>query len=169
MMQLLSDEHALVVDYLKAQLANEKKQLVADEMETREAAESRAVAEAKVETRAAPVSVRTTIAAAATPPVAKAGALHGRNSNAAAQSPLVVAQAQPGGQAQPMDAGAPAPRPPDSFFARTIGLTDHVIAVTHRAVVSAIGGIPSWFGSIGDRIGGEDPTPRPPAELVRTS
>ena len=59
-------------------------------------------------------------------------------------------------------------RDEDSLLARTIGIRDHVIAVTQRAV-SAIGGIPSWFGSIGDRIGGEDASPRPPANLVSAS
>jgi hypothetical protein len=41
----------------------------------------------------------------------------------------------------------------DSLLARTMGVTDHVIAATHRAV-STIGVIPSWIGSIGNRIGG---------------
>jgi hypothetical protein len=44
-------------------------------------------------------------------------------------------------------------RDDDSLLARTMGVTDHVIAATHRAV-STIGVIPSWIGSIGNRIGG---------------
>ena len=55
-----------------------------------------------------------------------------------------------------------------SLLAKTIGIKDHVVAVTQR-VVSAIGGIPTWIGAIGDRIGGEDPSPRPPANLVSAS
>jgi len=44
-------------------------------------------------------------------------------------------------------------REDDSLLARTMGVTDHVIAATHRAV-STIGGIPTWIGSIGNRAGG---------------
>ena len=50
-------------------------------------------------------------------------------------------------------------------FYKTIGFKDNVVAVTQRAA-AAIGGIPSWFGAIGDRIGGEDPSPRPPGHLI---
>ena len=53
----------------------------------------------------------------------------------------------------------------DSLLAKTIGIKDHVVAVTQRAV-SAVGVIPSWIGSIGDRIGGEGQNPHPPASLV---
>jgi len=53
----------------------------------------------------------------------------------------------------------------DSLLAKTIGIKDHVVAVTQRAV-SAVGVIPSWIGSIGDRIGGEGQSPHPPASLV---
>jgi hypothetical protein len=44
-------------------------------------------------------------------------------------------------------------RDDDSLLARTMGVTDHVIAATHRAV-STIGGIPTWIGSIGNDAGG---------------
>jgi hypothetical protein len=44
-------------------------------------------------------------------------------------------------------------RDDDSLLARTVGVTDHVIAATHRAV-STIGVIPTWIGSIGNRLGG---------------
>jgi hypothetical protein len=44
-------------------------------------------------------------------------------------------------------------RDEDSLLARTKGVTDHVIAATHRAV-STIGVIPTWIGSIGNRLGG---------------
>ena len=76
--------------------------------------------------------------------------------------PLVVADAQQ------TDSAKPAARDEDSLIARTMGIRDHVIAVTQRAV-SVIGGIPSWIGSIGDRIGGEDLNPRPPANFVSAS
>ena len=44
MMQLLRDEHGLIVNYLKAQVANEKKQLAADEGTPRVAAEAQPAA-----------------------------------------------------------------------------------------------------------------------------
>ncbi len=44
-------------------------------------------------------------------------------------------------------------RDDDTLLTKTLGVTDHVIAVTHRAV-STIGGVPSWIGSIGNRLGG---------------
>jgi hypothetical protein len=43
-------------------------------------------------------------------------------------------------------------RDDDSLLAKTMGVTDHVVAATQRAV-STIGVIPSWIGSIGDRLG----------------
>src|SRR5207245_2605879 len=46
---------------------------------------------------------------------------------------------------------------------------DQVVSVTQRAVSATIGVIPSWFGSLGDRIGGEGQSPRPPANLVSAS
>jgi hypothetical protein len=44
-------------------------------------------------------------------------------------------------------------RDDESLLTRTVGVTDHVIAATQRAV-STIGVIPSWIGSIGNRLGG---------------
>jgi hypothetical protein len=44
-------------------------------------------------------------------------------------------------------------RDDDSLLARTMGVTDHVIAATQRAV-STIGVIPTWIGSMGNRLGG---------------
>ena len=44
-------------------------------------------------------------------------------------------------------------RDDDSLLARTMGVTDNVIAATQRAV-STIGVIPTWVGSIGNRLGG---------------
>ena len=46
-----------------------------------------------------------------------------------------------------------AARDDDSLLGRTMGVTDHVIAATQRAV-STIGVIPSWIGSMGNRLGG---------------
>jgi hypothetical protein len=157
MMQLLRDEHGLIVNYLTAQVANEKKQLAAaDEGAPRAAADSQ------------PATAPATPVAAPRPANVvsmnvKASALRSKAAMVGASlPPLVVADPQQSDSVQPV---AP---DEDSLFARTIGIRDHVIAVTQRAA-SAIGGIPSWFGSIGDRIGGDDANPRPPADLVSAS
>jgi hypothetical protein len=73
-------------------------------------------------------------------------------------------------QAQPADpVPQAAARTDDSLLAKTIGIKDQVVSVTQRAVSATIGVIPSWFGSLGDRIGGEGQSPRPPANLVSAS
>jgi len=153
MMQLLRDEHGLIVNYLKAQVANEKKQLAADEGTPRVAAEAQPAAALAAAPRAAYV-----VPVAPKPPAPRGKA----TIVGASLPPLVVAYAP---QTESVKADT---RDEDSLLAKTIGIRDHVIAVTQRAV-SAIGGIPSWFGSIGDRIGGEDASPRPPANLVSAS
>ncbi len=153
MMQLLRDEHGLILNYVKAQAAIEKKLAEADESPPRVPADAqRSVAAAAAQR---PVNV-----VAAT---VKSSSTHSKAQIVGASLPtLVVADAQ---QTESVN---PDRRDEDSLLARTIGIRDHVIAVTHRAV-SVIGGIPSWIGSIGDRIGGEDPSPRPPADLVSAS
>ena len=62
-----------------------------------------------------------------------------------------------------------AARPDDSLLAKTIGIKDQVVSATQRAVSATIGVIPTWFGSLGDRIGGDGQSPRPPANLVSAS
>jgi hypothetical protein len=166
MMQLLRDEHGLIVNFVKAQVANEKsanekKQLGADESTARAPAEAQTAAGAA----AAPAAPRPTMIVALTP--AKPAAPHakppvvGASVVGASLPPLATAPAQQSESAPPPAVA----RNDDSLLAKTIGIKDHVVAATQRAV-SAIGIIPSWFGSIGDRIGGEDPSPRPPANLV---
>lgn len=153
MMQLLRDEHGLIVNYLKAQVASEKKQLTADEGTPRAAAETQPAAAPA----AAPRTAKFVLAAAK--PAAPRG-----------QAPIVGASLPPlvVADAQPPESPKPDARDEDSLIAKTIGIRDHVIAATQRAV-SVIGGIPSWFGSMGDRIGGEDTSPRPPANIVSAS
>jgi hypothetical protein len=156
MVQLVRDEHAMIVDYIKAQVAAEKSRLVAAND-----ADARAVAEAKAAT-AAPVAVPArpaAEAAVAAKPVAP------RTKVAAAapmppphELPLVVAQAEQDPGATPVAAPAPQSK---SLLAKTLemkdGITDHVVHATARAV-SAIGSLPSWIASMGDRIGGTSPT-----------
>jgi len=152
MMQLLRDEHGLIVSFLQARIADEKKQLTANE--------SPGVGTAEPQPAAAVAAPRPSVVAMA---AAKSNTPHGKPPIVGASlPPLLIAQVQ-------QDEGTKsAARDHDSLLAKTIGIKDHVVAVTQR-VVSAIGGIPTWIGAIGDRIGGEDPSPRPPANLVSAS
>ncbi len=157
MMRLLRDEHGLILSYVQAQAAIEKKQLSADESPTRSRGRRAAGSRARGFPGSAPRPVNVvSTTAKPSPPRGKAPIV------GASLPPLVVADAQQ------TDSAKPDARDEDSLIARTMGIRDHVIAVTHRAV-SVIGGIPSWIGSIGDRIGGEDLNPRPPANFVSAS
>jgi hypothetical protein len=148
MMQLVRDEHAMIVDYLKAQAAAEKSRYAAEDKD-----DARAVADAKTATVTAPTTTARRLAAAdvAPPPVA----LHIKApvivSAPAPRVPLVIAQAQNIG-GTPV---ATAPPQSDSLLAKTLDIKDHVVHATLHAV-SAIGGIPNWIASIGDHIGGGD-------------
>jgi hypothetical protein len=153
MMQMLRDEHGLILNYVKAQAAIEKKLLAADDSAPRVPADAQPAAAAAQR----PMNVVALTTATKSPsPRAKAQVV-------GASLPAVAAAGAP-----QTESVKPEVRDDDSLIARTIGIKDHVIAVTHRAV-SAIGGIPSWIGSIGDRIGGEDPSPRPPADFINAS
>jgi hypothetical protein len=159
MIQLLRDEHGLMADFLKSEVAKEKAQLAAAAAATSPAADPADAAAVSTAPRQAIVAPAVLAMAAA-----KSAPLRSKTPVAAASlPPLVIAQAQP-----PEQDLKPGGRGNESLFAKTIGLKDHVVAVTHQ-VVSAIGGIPSWIGSIGDHIGGQDASPRPPADLVSAS
>jgi len=75
-------------------------------------------------------------------------------------APMVVAQADQTVAAALAPAAVPAADAPPaskSLLTRTIEIKDHVVGATRDAtwhVVSAIGGIPSWIASMGDRVGG---------------
>ena len=148
MMQLLRDEHGLIVSFVQARIADEKKQLTANANAGDGAAEP--------QLGAGTAGSRPSAVAMA---AAKAHAKHPLT--AATLQPLLIARVQQHEE----NKSAVQDR---SLLAKTIGIKDHVVAVTQR-VVSAIGGIPTWIGTIGDRIGGEDPSPRPPASLVSAS
>ena len=92
---------------------------------------------------AAVTAPRSQVAALAAP---KAAVVRAKASVVGASlPPLVIVQA-------PGDVAEPAARNDEVFFPKTI--KDRVVAATQRAV-AVIGGIPAWFGVIGDRIGGE--------------
>jgi len=158
MMRLLRDEHRMIADFVAAQLVNEKKQLAAEDSAPRVAAEPQSAAGVAAASRQ-PVLALTAARLAA----------RGKSTVASAPlPPLVIAQAQRNDSAKSSMRYDSSLHHDDSLIAKTIGIKDHVVAVTQR-VVSAIGGFPSWIGSIGDRIGGDDANPRPPANLVSAS
>jgi hypothetical protein len=156
MMQLLRDEHGLIVNFVKAQVASEK------------TANEKMLAARADEAAPASTAPQPTMIVALAP--VKPASTHGKNSvvGASLAQPTMAPVQQSAAQqsaAQQSESAPPAARNDDSWLAKTIGIKEYLIVGTQRAV-SAIGVIPSWFGSIGDRIGGEDPNPRPPAHLV---
>jgi hypothetical protein len=156
--QLVRDEHGAIMDYLKTQIAAEKTR-----NSTADAADARAVADAKAALdKAAADKVAAEVLAvtsAKSAPVANptpavvvtAKAATPRKAIAvAAAAPLVVAQAVPDAVASPV----PPPQQPKSLLAKTLDIKDHVVAATSHAAwtaVSAIGSLPSWIASMGDR------------------
>jgi hypothetical protein len=152
MMQLVRDEHAVIIDYLKTQLAEEKSRHAAED-----AADAHARAAAVHDAEAATTEP---VPAAAPMPPARPAAVAvrpARTRSAMASTtlpphaPLVIAQAEQPAAVMPI---ASAPAEPKSLLTRTIEIKDHVVGATLHAV-SAIGSIPSW---IADRIGGETTT-----------
>jgi hypothetical protein len=157
MMQLLRDEHGLIVSFMSAQLEREKSELAAESTPRRPNADAAAATTTPAHASAAAVSVkavsaRTKVATAAPSSAVTAAA-------SAPLAPLVIAQVE-----QPESTGA-ASQGAQLLIAKTAGLKDHVVSVTHR-VVSTLGGIPGW---IGDRLGGTNAKPRPAADVVTTS
>jgi hypothetical protein len=161
MLALVRDEHAMIIDYLKAQAVAEKGKLVAGNADSHDAdANATADAGAKPSTkstdlrlaldttahrvaaasaqRPAPARVKSTPTPAPAPVVS------------APHAPLVIAQADLG--APPVDPAVPTgrlARDPDSLLGKTLDIKDHVVAATGH-VVSAIGDV---FTSMGERIG----------------
>jgi hypothetical protein len=151
MLALVRDEHAVIVDYLKSQVAAEKSRQTA-EMAARDA-DATADAEGGAAAPAAPrvtadASTRRIAAATVTsrPATARAKAA----AAAPVHAPLVIAQAEP--MTAPAAAGLPAEpddRDANSLLGKTLDLKDHVVAAT-RHVVFAIGDV---FASMGQRLG----------------
>ncbi len=140
MMRLVRDEHALIADFLKAELAAEKSRLAEEEGARRVAAAAK------------PAAATAAGHVAAVPAAPKAAVPRGR------RMPAAVAAASPPPLAiipAPQDEGAePSPaRDPGSLLAKTIDIKNRVVGVT-QWVVGAIGGIPSRIASIGGRIVG---------------
>jgi hypothetical protein len=164
MIQLLRDEHAAIVDFLKAQTAAEKSRLAAeDEASARSVAEARmAAASSAAVPAAAPVTAsrrpETTVMAA------KSAVSRGRATAAATaaapHAPLVIAQAeQSGGSAS----AAPAAGKSD----KTLDFKDRVVDATIH-VIGTLGSIPSLIASGGDRVGASNAN-APAGRLVGAS
>jgi hypothetical protein len=168
MIQLLRDEHAAIVDFLKAQTAAEKSRLAAeDEASARSVAEARmAAASSAAVPAAAPVTAsrrpETTVMAA------KSAVSRGRATAAVTaatpHAPLVIAQAeQSGGGAS----AAPAAGKSDSLLAKTLDFKDRVVDATIH-VIGTLGSIPSLIASGGDRVGASNAN-APAGRLVGAS
>ncbi len=158
MLQLVRDEHAMIFDYIKAQTAAEKSRNAAEDKE-----DARVVAEAKP--AAAPVTRRPLAAAASGVSRIKISAVAATPAPAV-HAPRVIAQVEQTAAGGPGVPAADAVRQPDSLLAKTITIKDSVVHATLHAV-SAIGGIPNWIASLGDRLGGAS-TPSA-SRLVSTS
>jgi hypothetical protein len=152
MVQLLRDEHAVIVDFLKAQAVAEKSRLANEDEEA-----ARSVAEAKM-AAAAPAAAPVAPSRRAEPTVtaAKPGVNRGRALAAAtaatAHAPLVIAQAE---QSTGSASAAPAAGNSESLLSRTLDFKDRVVDATLH-VIGTIGSIPSLIASGGDRAGGSN-------------
>lgn len=156
MMQLVADEHALMVDYLKTRQAAEQRQH--DEQDEARRASGVTKPAAPLATPHRP-AVALAAAAIKIPvssvPQAPAAKVTTSAVPAVPGAPLMVAQAEP------LD-GAEAPARDRGILARTLAIKDNVVGATQR-VVTAIGGIPSWIASsLGDRASPPAATPSAP-------
>jgi hypothetical protein len=151
MMQLLRDEHLLIISFLNAQLEREKTELASGDALRHGSGEAAATANMPARTPAAGIAGKPVM------PRARATIA------ATASAPLVIAQVQEA--ESPSAAPSPAPQ---ALIAKTMGLKDHVVSVTHR-VVSALGEIPNWVGLIGDHLGGTNTKSRPLPDTIAAS
>ena len=165
MMQLVRDEHAVIIDYLKNQMAAEK---------NRHAAEDAAVADARLAAAeppapaAAPVPAPRPVATVATGVAAKPVLARTKVATAPVlppHAPLLIAQNDQAVGAAP--AADPAPES-KSLLTKTLEIKDHVVGATLH-VVSAIGSIPSWIASMGDRVSGSETTSSSAGRMFSTS
>jgi hypothetical protein len=162
MMQLVRDEHAVIIDYLKTQMAVEK---------NRHAAEDAAVADARLAAADPPAPVAAPLPAprpAATAAIAKPVPARTKVATAPVlppHAPLLIAQNDQAVSATPVAEPAPESK---SLLTRTLEVKDHVVGATLHAV-SAIGSIPSWIASMGDRIGGSGTTSSSAGRMFSTS
>jgi hypothetical protein len=147
MMALVRDEHAVIVDYLKTQMAAEKSRFAAADTDasgtTSATASDARAADAKVAAEPATRHIAAVSAAA------KVASPRAKVATAATvpHAPLVIAQTEQIEAVTPADRLA---RDPDSLLAKTLDVKDQVFAATRR-VVFAIG---DMFASVGGRLVG---------------
>ncbi|HUI15229.1 MAG TPA: hypothetical protein VL048_17365 [Xanthobacteraceae bacterium] len=164
MMAMVRDEHALIINYLKAQMAAERRRDQAeDAANARAVAEARATADAKLADALFASQAMAAQNAVSAAPAKAAPARHKAPPvlAAAPHAPLTIAQADPPPNetaAGAATAGEETGREPDAllanpFVAKTLDIKDHVVAAT-RQVVSVIG---KMFASVGDSLGGTTP------------
>ena len=182
MMALVRDEHAMIVDYLKTQMAAEKSRVAGEDADLARAEAASKLADAKAaDTKAAeaktavPVQIVAALETkpADTKPVSEYGprrgaatkpvVWHAKPSVAAVplpqpapRAPLVIAQADPGQNVQASDRLA---SDPDSLLGKALDLKDHVVAGARRAV-SAVG---DMFAAVGGAL---NPTATLPRQLT---
>ena len=156
---MVRDEHALIINYLKVQMAAEQRRDQAEDAATARAAqEARAAADAKLADAlfASQAVAQQSVAAVAPAPSKPAHRKAPAVLAAAPHAPLAIADADP--PANDATAATIAPgeaREPDALLdnplvAGTLDIKDHVVAAT-RHVVSVIG---EMFASVGGSIGG---------------
>jgi len=171
MMALVRDEHAMIVDYLKTQMAAEKSRAAAEDADLARAQEASRLTDTKpVDNKAA--AVVPVVAALDAKPAAdnaRKGAntakpvvwQHPKPQVAAAvplpqpapRAPLVIAQADPSQNGPTPDRLA---NDPDSLLGRALDVKDHVVAGARRAV-SAIG---DMFAAVGGALNPQATLPR---------
>ena len=152
MIQMVRDEHAMIVDYLKTQAVAEKSRRAGDD-----AATARAIADAQSSAEPAAEAPARVAAAVAAPKAAPRGKTPAGVASAVApaRAPLVIAQAE---QSDAASTGRLA-RDPDSLLAKTLDIKDHVVGAALN-VVSAIGDV---LGTVGGHLIGANPDSAPPA------
>jgi hypothetical protein len=131
MMALVRDEHAMIVNYLKTQMAAEKTRQAAQAVD----AGSQTPEIKREDANVAAVPIRRAVV---TSPATKSAASHAKPLPvvaAAPHAPLVIAMAEtpanPGGNAAAADRSG---RDPDSLLAKTLDLKDHVVNATRHVV-----------------------------------
>jgi hypothetical protein len=175
MMALVRDEHAMIINYLKTQMAAEKSRVAVQDADLARAQEDSKLADAKAPTAQtvaildakipalaqpdANAAPRRTAAVAATKPIVWQ---HAKPQMAQAapsvptpmpRPPIAIAQADPSQDASPSDRLA---SDPDSLLGKALDLKDHVVAGARHAV-SAIG---DMFSTVGGALNPQASLPR---------
>ena len=170
MMALVRDEHAMIVDYLKTQMAAERSRVAVEDAALARAQEDSKIADAKAADAKAdgkpadakPVTVSDAAPRRGAATVAAAKPIVWRAKPAVAavplplpapRAPLAIAQADPGQDAPQSDRLA---SDPNSLLGRALDVKDHVVAGARHAV-SAIG---DMFSAVGGALNPQASLPR---------